>query len=347
MRIVEPTAGEPGLTVMGKEIPVKPGKKVSFPPGLEGVTVDPADPNLLIAAISGCPIVMKNGVSVEAIYRVENVDLHTGNITYDGGVHVSGDVQSGMTVKATGDIHVEGTVENALLEAGGDVTVKCGIIGSDEDNDAPGKKIHATIKCGGSCTVKFAQDAHIFAGNGIFVHEMSMQSELTAAHQIIVGDKGSRKGELVGGVARATMLVKAHNIGSDDHPRTIVIVGSDKDLYERLRECNEKSKIANNKFADVLMELGAAKKSAGKVTPEAIAELDASRVALYAEIAELTADALQIKKEIDLAQQAQVVAEKRVFAGAEIRIGQRHYEAKQDREGGILKLGDKGELVFE
>ena len=346
MRIVEPTAGEPGLTVMGKEIPVKPGKKVSFPPGLEGVTVDPADPNLLIAAISGCPIVMKNGVSVEAIYRVENVDLHTGNITYDGGVHVSGDVQSGMTVKATGDIHVEGTVENALLEAGGDVTVKCGIIGSDEDNDAPGKKIHATIKCGGSCTVKFAQDAHIFAGNGIFVHEMSMQSELTAAHQIIVGDKGSRKGELVGGVARATMLVKAHNIGSDDHPRTIVIVGSDKDLYERLRECNEKSKIANNKFADVLMELGAAKKSAGKVTPEAIAELDASRVALYAEIAELTADALQIKKEIDLAQQAQVVAEKRVFAGAEIRIGQRHYEAKQDREGGVLKLGDKGDLVF-
>ena len=347
MRIVDPTAGVPGLTVMGKEIPVKHGKKVPFPPMLEGAAVDPADPHLLVAAISGCPIVTKNGVTVEAIYRVKDVDLHTGNITYDGGVHVAGDVHSGMTVKATGDIHVEGTVENALLEAGGDVTVKCGIIGSEADDDAQSKKIHATIKCGGSCTVKFAQDAHIFAGNGIFIHETSIQSDLTAAHQIIVGDKGSRKGELIGGIARATMLVRAHNIGSDDHPRTVVIVGSDKDLHERHLECNKKREIADNKFADVLMLLGSAKKNPGKVTAEALAEAEAARVTLLAEIAEHTAEALQIKREIDLALQAQVVAEKRVFAGAEIRIGQKHYEAKQDREGGVFKLGDKGELVFD
>jgi hypothetical protein len=346
MRIVDPTAGEPGLTVTGKEIPVKPGKKVSFPPGLEGVTVDPADPHLLVAAISGCPLVAKNGVTVEAIYRVENVDLHTGNINYDGGVHVSGDVHSGMTVKATGDIHVDGTVEDAVLEAGGDITVKCGIMGSSEDSDSVVKKAHANIKCGGSCTVKFAQNAHIVAGNGIFVQELSMQSDLTAAHQIIVGDKNSHKGELIGGVARATMLVSAHSIGSDDHPRTIVIVGSDKDLYERLRLCNQKKAEADNKFADVLILLGSAKKNPGKITPEVLAEAEAAKIALYAEIAEHTADALQIKKEINLAQQGQVIASKRVYAGAEIRIAQKQYEAKQDREGGLFKLGDKGELEF-
>lgn len=348
MRIVDPTAGEPGLSVMGKEIPVKPGKKVSFPPGLEGVKVDPADPHLLVAAISGCPIVGKNGmVTVEAIYRVKDIDLHTGNITYDGTVHVAGDVHSGMTVKATGDIHVEGTVEDAILEAGGDVTVKCGIMGSEGDDDATGKKMHAAIKCGGSCTVKFAQDAHISAGDGIFVHDASIQSELVAAHQIIVGDKGSSKGDLIGGVARATMLVKAHNIGSDDNPRTVVIVGSDKNLHEHLRECNEKHTIADNKFADVLMLLGSAKKKPGTVSAEAMAEAEAARVTLLAEIAEHTAEALQIKKEIDLAQKAQVVAEKRVFVGAEIRIGHKHYETKQDREGCVFKLGDNGELVFD
>jgi uncharacterized protein (DUF342 family) len=174
-----------------------------------------------------------------------------------------------------------------------------------------------------------------------------MQSKLNAAHQIIVGDKGSRKGELIGGIAQATMLVKAHNIGSDDHPRTIVIAGNDKNLHERLRECNEKSKVANNKFADVLMLLNSAKKNPEKVTPEAMTEAEAARVTLLAEIAECTEESLQIKKEIDLAQQAQVVAEQHVFAGAEIRIGQKHYEAKQDREGGVFKLGDKGELVFD
>jgi uncharacterized protein len=344
MRLVDSIAGVPGLTVTGKDIPVKPVKTVSFPAGLLGVMVDPNDRHLLVAAISGCPVVTKNGVMVEAIYRVENVDLHTGNIIYDGSIHVAGDVQSSMTVKATGDIYVEGTVENAILEAGGDVTVKCGVMGSDDDYDAPGKKILSTIKCGGSCTVKFTQNAHIFAGNGIFVLESSIQSELTAAHQIIVGDQS--KGEIIGGVARAAMLVRAHNIGSEDRPRTIVIAGSDKDLNERLRECNKLSEIAHSKFADVLMLLASAKKNPQKFSAEALAEAEASRVTLYAEIAEHTADALQIKKEIDLAKEAQVVVLKKVFIGAEIRVGQKTFVAKQDRESVVIKLSDTGELVF-
>jgi hypothetical protein len=219
-------------------------------------------------------------------------------------------------------------------------------MGSDDDYDAAGKKVLATIKCGGSCTVKFAQNAHIVAGNGIFIHETSMQSELTAAHQIVLGDKDNRKGELIGGVAKATMLVKAVNIGSDDHPRTVVILGNDKDLHERLRESNKKREIADNKFADVLILLGSAKKNPGKVTAEAMAEAEAARVALYAEIAEHTADALQIKKEINLALEAQAVVSRKLFAGAEIRIGHKVYETKQDREGGVLKIGDKGEIVF-
>lgn len=347
MRIVEPTAGEPGLTVTGKDIPVKPGKKVAFPAGLEGVMVDPADPHLLVAAISGCPIVTQNAVRVEAIYHVKNVDLHTGNITYDGGVHVAGDIKSGMTVKATGDIHVEGTMENAILEAGGDVTVKCGVLGSDEDYDTSSKKILATIKCGGSCTVKFAQNAHIFAGNGIFIHETSIQSELTAAHQIIVGDKDSHKGDIIGGVARAAMLVRAHDLGSDENTRTVVIAGNDKNLHERLRECDKKQEIAHSKFADVLMLLNSAKKNPEKFTAEAMAEAEAARVTLYDEIAANTADGLQIKKEIDLAKEAQVVVSRKVFAGVEIRIGPKHFEIKQDREGGVFKLGDMGEIVFD
>jgi uncharacterized protein (DUF342 family) len=345
MRIVAPTAGVPGMTVMGAEIPVQHGKKVSFPAGLEGVMVDPQDPGRLLAAIAGFPVVKKDCVTVEAVYRVENVDLHTGNINVDGGVHVTGDVHSGMTVKATGDIVVEGTVEDAVLEAGGDITIKGGIIGSDEDTDAPGVKAHATIKCGGSLVAKFAQDAQVVAGNGIYIHAEAMQCDLTAAHQIIVGDKGGRGGDLIGGIARATMLVKAHNIGSGDHPRTIVIVGNDKNLFEQLRVCNERRRVADNKFADALMALGAAKKDPAKNSPQALAELDAIRVAQLAEIAECTAESLQLKKEIGLAQQAQVIAEKKVFLGAEIRVGQKSYEADQDREGGVFRL-DKGDLVF-
>jgi uncharacterized protein (DUF342 family) len=104
--------------------------------------------------------------------------------------------------------------------------------------------------------------------------------------------------------------------------------------------------IAHSKFAEVLMLLNSAKKNPEKFTAEALAEAEAARVTLYDEIAVHTADALQIKKEINLAKEAQVVASGKIFAGVEIHIGQKYCEIKQDREGGVFKLGDMGEIVF-
>ncbi len=347
MQLILPTVGEPGQTVTGKAIPAKPGKKVSFTTKLDGAILDANDPTLLIATITGSPVVSKDGVSVESVYAVKNVDLHTGNISYEGTVHVSGDVQTGMSIKATGDIHVDGTVENAMLEAGGDIIVKGGIIGSSELHDSPDKKFHAAIKCEGSCTAQFVQNAHIFAGNGIFIHDVAMQSELTAVHQIIVGDKGSSKGDIIGGIARATMLVKAQNIGSSARPRTIVIAGADKILHERLRSCNKDREALEERFASILKLLDMARLSPGRIPPEAVKSAEATRVILFAEIEAHREDAMEISKEIDLAKGAQVVVEKNVFGGTEIRIGLKHYETTQDRQGGIFRISDEDELVFD
>jgi len=107
------------------------------------------------------------------------------------------------------------------------------------------EKFHAAIECDGSCTARFVQNAHISAGNGIFIHDVAMLSELTAAHQIIVGDKGSRKGEIIGGITRATMLVKAQNIGSSAYVKTVVIAGADKLLHERQNSTIKAAKLQN------------------------------------------------------------------------------------------------------
>ena len=346
MRLVLPTTGEAGQTVTGKLLPVKPGKKISFSPQLEGAMIDPKDPTLLIAEISGSPVLLKDGVSVESVYTVNNVDLHTGNLSYEGTVHVTGDVHTDMTIKATGDILVDGTVENAMLEAGGDITVKGGILGSSEAHDSLDKKFQASIKCSGSCTAQFVQNAHIFAGNSIFIHEVAMQSELTAAHQIIVGDKNSQKGEIIGGVSRATMLIQSRNIGSTARPRTIIIAGSDKQLHEQLNDCNKKRETLEERFASILKLIDMAHKIPGRVPPEALKSAEATRTILYAEIDSIREDELAIHKEINLSKGAKVIAIKKVFGGTEVRFGLKHYETAQDREGGIFLINEKGELVF-
>jgi uncharacterized protein (DUF342 family) len=340
MRLIPPTAGDPGEAVTGEVFSVQPGKNIAFATKLDGVIVDPDDPNKLIAEISGCPVIVKNGVSVLPVYAVENVDLRTGNITFTGSVHVSGDVHAGMVIKATGDIHVDGTVENAVLEAGVDIVVKGGVIGDSKS------KTSATIKCNGSFTARFVQHANISAGSGIFINDIAMLSELAAGHQIVVGDKGSHKGDIIGGVARATMLVKAHNFGSSSNIKTVVIVGADQSLKGRCDIATQAREASERKLADIIKLLEVARTSPARIPPEIVKTLGATRNTLNAEIETLREDEIELWKEIQLANEARVVAGRHVFAGTEISIGSKRGNVPKDMEGGSFYTDKEGRLVY-
>ena len=342
MRRILATSGEPGLTLSSKEIPAKPGKDVVFAAKLDGAEFDPADENLLIAATDGCPVSMKDGVSVEAIYTVKDVDLHTGNIDFPGTVNVTGDVHTGMTVKASGDIHVNGTVEGVVLVSGGDIVVKGGIIGLTER--ASEKSHHSMITCKGSCSANFAQNAHISAGNGIFIRDFAMQSELSAGHQIVVGD-GSRKGHLIGGTARATMLIKAQVIGSPARSKTLVIAGADQALHDGLTAIAEARDAAMNKLLNVVKLLELAHSNPGRLPVETVKAAETTRDNINAEMAALNLDEAELNREIAASKEAQIVAEKKFLEGVEVRFGLKRQTMVADREGGIFKLKE-GELTF-
>ncbi|MDH5552684.1 MAG: FapA family protein, partial [Nitrosomonas sp.] len=253
----EASNGEPGLTLSKQVIPAKSGEDVTFASKLDGTQFDATDKNLLISAIDGCPVLLDDGATVEPVYSTKDVDLRTGNIDFLGTVNVTGEISTGMTIKASGDIHINHTVEGITLIAGGDINIKGGIIGRTERSSD--KFVPTTITCEGSCNVNFSQNTHITAGNSIFIRDYSMQSELTAEHQIIVGN-GHSKGHLIGGTTRAGMQVKAQAIGSPARIKTIVIAGDNKALYENLDALTKARKSATDKLLNVikLLELAAA-----------------------------------------------------------------------------------------
>lgn len=347
MRIVAPTEGEPGVTVTGKLIPVRAGKKVSFPGKLEGVAIDAADPNVLVSVITGAPAALKDAVKVDPVFTIQDVDLHSGNISFDGTIHVMHDVHVDMSIKASGDIFVDGTVENASLTAGGDIVVRGGIIGASELHAHSSQKSHPQdIFCEGSCTAHFVQNAHISAGNGIFIHDSAMLSELVAGQQIVVGDENSRKGEIIGGIVRATMLIKAKNIGAPSGLRTIVIAGADQQLHERLNASVKEREAAEHKLADIIRLLGLVRLHPDRLPAETVMTAKAMRDALNVEIETLHDQEAELNREIALADGAQVIAEKHVFGGVEIRIGVEHYSTNEPREGGVFHITEEG-LVFD
>ncbi len=221
MRRHPATLGSPGRNVRGEVVEALPGRDIAFDAHLIGAYVDAADRNLLRAVFSGQPVRHGNGVNVEHVLHLRNVNLATGNISFDGTVNIEGEVLPGMKVSATGDIVVGEIVDGGELEATGNIKVGGGIIAK------------ARVRAGGSVSARFVENAHVTAGTTIAIDDTALQSELQANNQIIVGLKAPQRGRLAGGSARAMMLIRTPLLGSPTSGVTRVLLGVNPVLEER------------------------------------------------------------------------------------------------------------------
>ncbi len=213
MRRVPPTTGTAGRNVRGEVLEPLPGKNEGFSEVLIGAYVAKDDANLLRAVFSGQPVRCGNAVNVEQVLRIRNVNVASGNISFDGTVTVEGEVMPGMKVRATGDIIISGVVDGAELDAGGDIRIGGGVIAK------------AHVRAGGSVSVRFVENASVTAGTTIAIEDTALQSELQANNQILVGLKSTQRGRLAGGSARAMLLIRTPILGSATGGVTKLLLG--------------------------------------------------------------------------------------------------------------------------
>lgn len=248
MRRLPPTLGVDGCNVRAEVALAQPGRNEPFVEKLLGSAVAPDDPNLLCALVNGQPVRCGNGVSVEQVVSVRNVNLASGNIAFDGTVHVDGEVSPGMKVHATGDIIVSGVVDGGELDAGGDIKIGGGIIAQ------------ARVRAAGSVSARFVESAHVYAGSTISIDDMALQSDLQAINSIFVGVKSPQRGRLAGGSARAMMRVRAPLLGLATGGVTSVLVGVNPLLdahYQELLQRIEKLRAEEDSLQKLVQHLSA------------------------------------------------------------------------------------------
>ncbi|WP_410963283.1 flagellar assembly protein A, partial [Salmonella sp. ZJHZ20_0161] len=79
------TPGKEGFTVTGDSLPAKPGESFSLVAG-EGTEISKTNPLELVSTISGVPVEITNGMRVDDIYTVKDVNVKSGHVNFDGSV---------------------------------------------------------------------------------------------------------------------------------------------------------------------------------------------------------------------------------------------------------------------
>lgn len=227
-RLFPEDPGEMGLSVYGEKIRPRDVKRTTLRFG-HNITLS-EDRKTLTADVDGHVMLVEGKVFVSNVLEVENVDISTGNIEYEGSVKVNGNVCTNFSVKAKGNIEVSGVVEGACLEADGNIIIERGMNGM----------ARGVLKAGGNIISKFIENAKVTAG-GYVSSEAILHSDVAAGTSITVTGK---RGFITGGKVSAANLIEVRTLGSSMGADTIVEVGIDPGLKHRASQLQKQ--IADN-----------------------------------------------------------------------------------------------------
>jgi uncharacterized protein len=219
-KIILPTEGIDGTNIHGNKVPSKPGKPIRMKAG-KNVRFQESSLTFYSDSI-GQANVQGNSIHVHPVYEVsESLSMKEGNIDFIGTVIIKGDVPSGYTVKAGGDIKIFGMVEAAILKAEGSIYVAEGLAGQQK-----GK-----IEAGETIQIGYINQGNVYAKNKLFVENSILHSDCIAGDELIC-----QRGSIIGGRSSAGSSIQIKHVGNHMSTRTELILGQN---HMELKEAEE------------------------------------------------------------------------------------------------------------
>jgi uncharacterized protein (DUF342 family) len=315
--------GKPGTDVRGVALAAVDGKDIALPEGKN--TVVSEDKLKLFSALDGQVTFAGGKINILNTFTVEgNVSVETGNIDFNGNVVVRGDVAHGYTIKAAGDVTVEGVVESAKLTVSGDLVIKGGFLGSDGGE----------LEVAGSAFCRFIEGGQaIVKGNLDTTYIMN-------ARVICGGTVNlSGKGLVRGGYLSARTCITANFLGSPQASsgNTVIEIGKDPFLiaqYEQLTKEAEEQEANIANLEAVVVPMTKAKQS-GILTFEKVKQLEQA-VALLENLKpayiSLKETLENIEAVIESLGRGTVNVQKTAYTGLKIVIGQETLILQKDHD---------------
>ncbi|HEY3276634.1 MAG TPA: FapA family protein [Syntrophorhabdaceae bacterium] len=326
--------GVGGTTVMGKQIPVKSVRDIRLVAGKNTRFSD--DGAQVLANIDGQPILRDRTLTVEPVLDIKSdIDFDTGNIDFAGSLIIHGTITAGFSVKATENIDISGVVEDAHVEAGGNVLIKGGIQGGNK----------GIIRAGGNVSALFVQYGTIEAGRDILIGDV-LHSTLSAGDRIFVL---TGKGRILGGKVSAQNLIEAKSIGSESNVRTELRVGykpkEKKRLDDKKKERSEReaSLVEVRKGLRVL-EQQRRENTLSETKEVLYRKLLSASEELANRIEELREEITDLEKSIEKGAKPEIKVSRVIYANVGIVVGNLSFESRSEITCSALRE-QEGQIV--
>ncbi len=328
------TDGIKGYTVIGDVLEPTPGEDLEMHVG-DGTTLSPKNNSILVSTLVGLPRIIENGMEVDNIYQIKNVDISTGHVDFQGSIIIDGDVCEGMKVHATGDISIGGFVESATLEAGGDITIGTGIIGKKQEvDDLDVSQIHmsANIKAGGKVFAKYSQYAEITC-DSLRIENQLMHNIVNVAATLWVGTEEKANGKLIAGYIRAGESVSAGTVGATAGSSTIISFQDKVNQYlEQISALDELITYESSKTSELQVAANKLKKlPKDKANQDMLAKV----LSTYQHHAKSMGKYLLEKESLEETLQEYMIsvyveATEKVYHGVELNVGDFHDRTRRE-----------------
>jgi uncharacterized protein (DUF342 family) len=283
--------GTDGYTVFGDVIPCGECEEVSMPSG-DNVSVSSENSSVLVATANGAVrVISEEIIHVDPFMTIESdLDYSIGNLDFTGTIVIKGNILPGFKVNATGDISVEGLIEDAQVMAGGDITA-LGCTGH----------LKGDVRAGGSIYIKYAENTKLHAAKDIVVEEYLINCQSHSDNEVKIIQK---KGRLAGGETIAANKITARRIGNDKETRTLVSVGFSSKIRQNLS-------LIDNQLTETESKLGTVAKAL-----KTISRISIVKKVLPEEVKQQAVELMTMKENIEKEMQELLLSKKKLIDDA-------------------------------
>ncbi len=310
--------GQDGMDVVGRIIRAPKDPRVMEPPkwdaSFRAEKKDNGD-QTVIAIKTGELKFEKNLLSIDPMQKIAgDVGPETGNLKFPGPVAIAGNVLSGFSVIAGGDVLVGAAIEASLVSADGSVQVAEGIKGAQK----------GTVRAKKNIVASYAEQAMLLAVEDIVLKSSALLCNIkTNGKLILQGDKGS----LMGGLCRARKGLEAQNIGSEKGVKTQVSFGQDYLMKDAI-EAEEREL---EKLKTMILQTDRTMREQEKIGGN-LDKIRQDKVKMMKLLEKRSVRMIEMHEKFDEFQPAEIAVRGSIYPGVVLESHNRFYEVREKKQ---------------